>query len=153
MTAMLASILAPDTGNAQLRTVDQTVFGMDCAPCAYALEKRIKRMDGVRAVRVSLDNGLARIEFEPEHPTTLKALRAAVAESGFSAQDAEVRVRGTLQKDSDRWTLTAEDERFVLRDPPAGAESGSVVTLAGRVPKDKIPDIEVWTLDVNEVLR
>ncbi len=149
IVAFLVFLMVPDSSAAQLHEVQQTVYGMDCAPCAYGLEKRMKRMDGVQDASVSLNNGLARLEFESDHTATLQSIRIAITESGFSAEDATIRVSGTLLQDGDDWLLLAGEERFALPSPPPLAQADSRVTLTGRVAKNKIPNTDAWTLDIS----
>jgi len=149
IVAFLVFLMVPDSSAAQLREVQQTVYGMDCAPCAYGLEKRMKRMDGVQDASVSLNKGLAHMEFESDHSATLQSIRIAIIESGFSAEEATVRVSGTLLQDGDDWLLLAGEERFALPSPPPLAQADSRVTLTGRVAKNKIPNTDAWTLDIS----
>lgn len=36
-----------------LLEVEQAIFGMDCAPCAYGVERSLKRLPGAQRVQVS----------------------------------------------------------------------------------------------------
>ena len=56
---------------AQLVKVDQEVFGMDCAPCAYGLERGLKKMDGLERVKVSLNDGKAYLTLAPNNELTI----------------------------------------------------------------------------------
>lgn len=110
-----ASASTPTSAGAQLLEVKQTVFGMDCAPCAYGLEKRLRNIEGVQEVRVSLDEGLAATELARNGRVRLNTIREAIRESGFSAEDAVIRARGTLRQENGRWTLVLPSgEHFVL---------------------------------------
>ncbi|MFQ5569611.1 MAG: cation transporter [Rhodothermales bacterium] len=150
----LVALLLPSSAQAQLQEVQQTVFGMDCAPCAYGLEKRIKRIEGVQSATVSLDKGLAHIQFQADNQVTLETLRTAVEESGFSAEEATVRITGTLTQEESQWVLTsANGERYLLRQ---GSEvvfenAGRRVTITGTVPKEKSPAQNAWRLQVTEL--
>lgn len=153
VASLLGLLLLPVEGAAQLREVQQTVYGMDCAPCAYALEKRVKRLNGVRQANVSLDNGRVHILFDSQHSVTVASIRSAVTESGFSAEEASIRVSGTLQQKGNVWMLRAAGERFVLTRAPDTAKDDTVVTLTGRVPKNRLAHSEAWALDIESDLR
>ena len=56
---VIIGILGIGTVSGQITKVDQEVYGMDCAPCAYGLERGLKKMDGLQEVRVSLNDGKA----------------------------------------------------------------------------------------------
>jgi copper chaperone CopZ len=147
--AMIFAFLAiPEESTAQLLDVRQTVYGMDCAPCAYGLEKRMKRMDGVIEASVSLDSGVAHIVFELDHGSTLQSLRSAVSENGFSAEVATVRVSGKLSLSDDGWLLFAGDETFALSELPESGQIDSIVTLTGQVPRGQFPESDAWDLYV-----
>ncbi len=100
-------IFLPTKTNAQLLEVKQTVYGMDCSPCAHGLEKRIKKMDGVQSASVSLNNGLLSAVLNKENKLTLKELRNAIENSGFKAQSADIVVQGSLTK--------GEGKSFILK--------------------------------------
>lgn len=145
---LFAGLLLPAPAKAQIQEVKQTVFGMDCAPCAYGLEKRFKSIDGVASARVSLNEGFAEVRLEPGSRVTLETIRDAVRESGFSPREATLRATGMLQQKGDQWILTlAGGERFLLvpaDDQPdvyRRLEEGRV-TVTGRVTKDDTKDQE-----------
>lgn len=131
----IALLAAPERAEAQLLEVRQTVFGMDCAPCAYGLEKRLKKIDGVTSARVSLNDGLATAALDGEAPTRLATIREAIRESGFAAQEAVVTARGTLRQAGGVWVLVLPGgERFVV-DAGTTALTAGRRTLTGRVAK------------------
>lgn len=47
---IVMAVFGTFSSNAQITKVDQEVFGMDCAPCAYGLERGLKKMDGIEKV-------------------------------------------------------------------------------------------------------
>jgi copper chaperone len=64
-------------------SIELNVTGMTCGHCKAAVEGALSRLEGVKAVQVSLEQGRAVIE--GEH-LELSALIAAVAEEGYGAQ-------------------------------------------------------------------
>lgn len=109
-------LLIPFGSQAQLLEIKQTVYGMDCAPCAYGLENRIQKMEGIEAVSVSLNEGLLMANLQKSNQLSLADIRKAVEESGFKAREANITVEGTLTKnDSGNYFLeTGTGERFML---------------------------------------
>lgn len=70
----LAAVLIAAAGVARadgLIQAEQTIFGMDCAPCAYGTEQSLKKLAGVTSVTVSLNEGKASVTFAPDSETTL----------------------------------------------------------------------------------
>lgn len=153
---LLTVVLLPTNAKAQIHEVEQTVFGMDCAPCAHGLQKRLGKIDGVHDVKVSLNQGLAVLELDSKNAATLEGVREAVKESGFAAKEAKVRVSGILKKEKGEVILISPaGDRFVLkRSEEASAEyerlksaaAGKQVTLTGIIPEGNMEDS--WTLQV-----
>ena len=101
---------------AQLIKVDQEVFGMDCAPCAYGLERGLKKMDGLESVRVSLNDGKAYLKLASANELTLQKIQEVVKSNGFSARNAEVTLKGELLKEGNEWTIKVNGETFNVSD-------------------------------------
>ena len=59
------------------------VDGLACAFCAYGLEKKLKRLEGVEEVRISLNEGRVWIRFKEGYSINEQTLRRLVKESGF----------------------------------------------------------------------
>ncbi|MEQ9438429.1 MAG: heavy metal-associated domain-containing protein [Cyclobacteriaceae bacterium] len=97
---------------AQLIQVEQEVFGMDCAPCAYGLERGLKKMDGLEKVQVSLNEGKAYINLASENTLTLQQIQEVVKSNGFSARKAEVVLQGELLRKENDWQINVDDEVF-----------------------------------------
>jgi copper chaperone CopZ len=126
-----------------LTEVEQTIFGMDCAPCAYGIEQGLKKLPGVTGVRVSLNEGLAAVTLAANNSTTLENIRKIVRDNGFTPKNARVTLVGTLLRaDGGEWLeasglpryrLTARDEAVAaaLRARP----NGETVRIEGEVPE------------------
>lgn len=149
----------PLDGQAQLLEVKQTVYGMDCAPCAYALENRINKLEGITSVSVSLNDGLLTAALTDENALTLKQIRKAVEESGFSAKKAEIKVSGTVQKEKGQYVIsTPSGDKYLLEFDNSKTEerlksiqAGENITLAGLISQEEIPETEYWTLAVDKI--
>ncbi|MFB6232305.1 MAG: cation transporter [Salinibacter sp.] len=146
---------------AQLQKIEQTIFGMDCAPCAHAMEQSIGSMDGVEAVSVSLNNGLATIDLSTTNALEYENIRKAIANGGFSARKATLKVRGTLRRQGDRWVLeTPTGEQFVLQSSAKeGREKAAFqdlhpnrqVIVSGQVPASPETEGPRWPLRLHQV--
>jgi len=60
------------------------VTGMHCSGCASSVEKAIKGLKGVNAVKVDLKGGKATVDFNPD-TVNEKDMAAAVTKAGFGA--------------------------------------------------------------------
>lgn len=101
-----------------LREVDQTIFGMDCAPCAAGIERGLSKLPGVTSVRVSLNEGKAVAQLAPDSTTTLAQIREVIRHNGFTPKDASVTVVGRLVRDGERWWIHAGLAGRWLLDAP-----------------------------------
>lgn len=147
---LVVASLLPRAAQAQLQEVKQTVFGMDCAPCAYAQENRLKAMEGVDEASVSLNEGLATVKFQPENEITLEQIREAVRESGFSPEEATLTLQGRLEEHDGQWVLvTSAGERYRLEEVGeiTSIDTGVQATVTGTVPEGKAPE-KGWSLQV-----
>ena len=116
---VIIGILGIGTVSGQIAKVDQEVYGMDCAPCAYGLERGLKKMDGLQNVRVSLNNGKAYLSLADKNELTLRSIQEEVKKNGFSAKKAEVTLMGNATKEDGQWFIETDNERFaVSQDTP-----------------------------------
>ena len=60
------------------------VKGLACPFCAYGIEKRLNKVDGVTAVQVDVGDGLVRVTLEEGKTFTEEQARQAVREAGFT---------------------------------------------------------------------
>jgi len=116
--------------------VEQTIFGMDCAPCAYGMEKNLGKLAGVSKVNVSIEQGVAYIDFSPNSPTTLADIHAVVLHGGLTPEKATLSVQGTLAQRGDKLVLTdGSKEEYVLAGlTPAqsqGLKAGATIQVQG----------------------
>lgn len=157
LTFMIGLFLIPLQGQAQLLEVKQTVFGMDCAPCAYGLEKRIQRIEGVESASVSLNNGLLTANLEKENKLTLQRIRKAVEESGFQANEATITVTGSLtENESGNLVLKTEvGEWFILKAENKNtlddlSKTTDLLTITGKAETSGESETELWIHSVDK---
>ncbi|MEO2052219.1 MULTISPECIES: heavy-metal-associated domain-containing protein [unclassified Allomuricauda] len=110
----LIGIFGIGTISGQIARVDQEVYGMDCAPCAYGLERGLKKMDGLQEVRVSLNDGKAYLGLAEINDLTLRSIQEEVKKNGFSAKKAEVVLMGNATKEDGQWYIETDNERFAV---------------------------------------
>ena len=142
---------------AQLLNVDQEVFGMDCAPCAYGLERGLKKLDGLEKVQVSLNDGKAYVSLAAENELTLRKIQEEVKQNGFSARNAEVTLKGELRQQGNFWQINVHNETFQLAsdtDPAVTSVlSPGPITVKGIVPDEEDKHLDnTWKIRVTEIL-
>ncbi len=69
----------------QPRQIQITVLGMSCPFCAYGVEQKLKKLDGVVELTVELASGLATLVMEEGADVSNDVLRKTVEDAGFEA--------------------------------------------------------------------
>jgi len=65
------------------RQIEVTILGMSCPFCAYGVEQKLKRLEGVADLEVVLETGLATIRMEAGADVSNALLQKTVKEAGF----------------------------------------------------------------------
>lgn len=64
------------------------VEGLACPFCAYGLEKKINKIDGVKNFHVDIKDGYVTFNIPKENKVDKEELKNIVADAGFSLKDA-----------------------------------------------------------------
>lgn len=124
--AVCALLLSASSASAELLRVEIKTLGSDCDTCAHAVLVAMQKVDGIKSVAVSLNEGVTVLELREGNTVTLAELRTVIKDNGLVSKDANVVARGALVGDlfevrfsrerhrvrgrlaklaSDRWTL------------------------------------------------
>jgi len=76
----VAEAQAAETSHVTLR-----IDGMTCGSCSAAVKVKLERLDGVRQARVSFDERLARVVYDPAAVTPGQMI-AAIEDLGYRAR-------------------------------------------------------------------
>lgn len=154
ITAVLS--LGPARSPAALLEVEQTIWGMDCAPCAYGMQRGLEKLPGVGKVTVSLNRGHATLMMHRNNRLSLAAIQQVVRDGGFTPKEALLRLEGTIQLDADQPHLHTEGATYALRAPADGGaawsrlrqtENGARVIVRGTAPADKTDEVTVHAVE------
>ena len=85
--ATLPALAQPLAENNASHQVVVRVDGVSCPFCAFGLEKRIGRLEGVVDVKIEFKAGKAMVTLKEGATVSEDALRQAVKEAGFSARE------------------------------------------------------------------
>lgn len=150
-TTLTLALAVPSFG--ALRKVDQSVFGMDCAPCAYGVEKGLKKLDGVKDVKVSLNKGDAVIELKRDNKINMEEIRKVITNGGFTPKDAKVEVSGKLRhegqnlvlatENSTQYRLSSTDQAKDVWNKLRKMADGAQIVVKGDVPEKEPTQIRV----------
>lgn len=67
----------------QARTIQMKVLGLSCPFCAYGVEQKVTKLEGVENLEVVLESGIATITVEEGADISNETLRRTVDEAGF----------------------------------------------------------------------
>jgi copper chaperone CopZ len=134
---ILALLSTAPTALAQgLVHAKQTIFGMDCAPCAYGIEKGLKKLPGVASVKVSLNDGYAEVTVAPGSSVSVAQIRRVIRDNGFTPKEARIDLEGTLQLIPRPQLLAGGTSYPLVLSSQAGIATGQRVKLTGVVAAD-----------------
>lgn len=66
--------------------VDLGVQGLACPYCAFGIEKRLLKVEGVEQVEVNVVDNTVQLSMQPDHTLTEDRARQAVEEAGFTLE-------------------------------------------------------------------
>ncbi len=79
----------------QGKTVAVRVDGLACPFCAYGLEKKLKKMEGVEKLEIKINDGLALLHFKADAKIDTQLIVKKVKEAGFTPK--EVKLKSAAQ--------------------------------------------------------
>ena len=67
------------------RQIEVMVLGMSCPFCAYGLEQKLKKLEGVESLEIVLQTGLATVTLKDDADISNDLLKKTVKDAGFEA--------------------------------------------------------------------
>lgn len=118
--------------------VNQMIFGMDCAPCAWGIQKGLEKLPGVQHATVSLNDGQAAIQLAPDNTITLAEIQTVIRHGGFTPKQAKVQVSGKLAEQGGQFQLLVNGKPeyelvFAGTKPPADLVAGRHAIIEGEI--------------------
>ncbi len=108
----LAVVALPIMTKAQVMSATVKVDGMSCPFCTYGVEKRLKKVEGVKSVSIDLKSGIATLTAVEDGSLSLSQIPVAVKKAGFTPGEIKATFLGVVQKDP--------KGRFVLESGKTG---------------------------------
>jgi copper chaperone CopZ len=96
--AIIGFIVTPII-EAQIRNVTVTIDGMACPFCAYGVEKKLKRVDGVGSITINIKEGTAVLEAKEEESINVSQVPKAIKDSGFTPRTIKIAATGYIIMD------------------------------------------------------
>ena len=91
---LLAAVTALNAG--EQKTVTVRVDGLACPFCAYGLEKKLKKIEGVEKLEIKINDGLVTLYYKADAKIDKESITKKVKEAGFTAR--ELQVEGESKK-------------------------------------------------------
>ncbi len=149
----LTGSFLPRPAHSRVLEVTVTVEGLACPFCAYGIEKKLKRVEGVSSIDIQMEKGVVIITSVNDRSVNFGQVPGAVKDSGFSLKQMKVRVTGTARKNGGKLLLQygSPDELLTVGDMEADRrkqfseyiESGKTLEAQGIVQEK--PE-GTWTL-------
>ena len=68
-------------------TVKVQVDGLSCPFCAYGLEKKLKKLEGVTKIEIDVENAFVLLTIKEGKTVTAEDIRQKVKDAGFTARE------------------------------------------------------------------
>ncbi len=79
----LAAQQEPAAQEAEPRLIQVTILGMSCPFCAYGVQQKLQKLEGVTDLEVVLETGLATLTLEEDADISNEQLQETVKKAGF----------------------------------------------------------------------
>lgn len=93
---------------AQIREVRIRVDGLACPFCAYGLEKKLKSLEGLESVNISLKKGLVEIHLKKENSLDISKIKVIVRDSGYLLRGIKISAIGYVVIEEDNFLFNIE---------------------------------------------
>ncbi len=114
--AIISTLGLITTAQSQVEKADIRVDGLSCPFCAYGLEKKLKKIQGVGKVEINVDKAVAMLENKQGKSIEVEGIELAVKNAGFTPKQLTVSVVGTISQADEALVLLVGEvnEKFIL---------------------------------------
>ncbi|GMT49777.1 MAG: hypothetical protein IEMM0008_1316 [bacterium] len=153
---VLAVFVSVTSSYARVPSVSMVIKGMSCPFCAFGLEKKLKKVEGVKSIKITLKTGKTVLSAKDGESINVSQIPKAVKDAGFTIDSIEITAVGTIIVDDqkkislqvngtgDTYRLT-EVKRSVKKKLRGFAKSKTTVEVIGSIqkPGDRITSFTV----------
>jgi mercuric ion binding protein len=138
---------------AGVEKVSVMVNGMACPFCAYGVEKKLKKVEGVKSIDIDIQKGIAILTVKDGGSINIAQVPGAIEDSGFTPDRIEIVVSGPVSRNSNGdIVMNIQDgtDSFILKGDPEGIQGylGSKARVAGEAMQ---LEGGVWSIRVERV--
>ena len=116
--AVVVGLLLAGPAAGQVIYANVEVKGMSCPFCAFGVEKRLRKVDGVATIEVAMNEGRATLEVREGESIDLAGIPKAVRKAGFTPGRIEAEIIGVARREggqpNPRWSLATGGEEILL---------------------------------------
>jgi copper chaperone CopZ len=93
----------------------------------------LKQVEGLAEIKVSLQEGEAKITFQPQNRTSYTAIKRAITDNGFNVRAARIDASGILRLHGESWRfhISGTGDSFVVV-PDSPVVAGQLKTLGDK---------------------
>ncbi len=84
------------TANAEIKSIAVSVDGLACPFCAYGIEKKIKRLKGVKEIKILLNAGTVTLKCSENKSPAFADVWSAIKDAGFTPRSMKITAPGTI---------------------------------------------------------
>ncbi len=93
---VLAVLVSVTSFYARVPSVSMVIKGMSCPFCAFGLEKKLKKVDGVKSVKIKLTTGKTVLSAKNGKSINVSQIPKAVKDAGFTIDSLEITAVGNI---------------------------------------------------------
>jgi copper chaperone CopZ len=147
------------TANAEIKSITVSVDGLACPFCAYGIEKKIKRLKGVKEIKILLNAGTVTLKCAENKCPAFADIRSAVEDAGFTPRVMKIAARGTIIVDETKGLLFKFNESepsIPLTDLERNLKEKALLFAENNVRVELIAEVskldgDVWALSPKKV--
>ena len=157
---IVIGLLFISVADARILKVKVSVVGMACPFCAYGVEKKLRKVEGVGSIIINMQEGTAAMSAKNGVSINVHQVPGAIKDSGFTSGKITMTATGRIMSDeTERLVFKVEGskEAFLLEDLRNGikkqilkyAETGALVEVSGAVNE---ASGRTWSLSVDVIM-
>ncbi len=118
-----------------IKHIDLAIDGMSCASCSAAVERAVKKLNGVQNVQVNIATNRGSIDFDPSQ-VKLSQIKAAITDAGYTLRDME---SGAISEDEKKRSKGLSRMKMRLITASAFAVPELYIAMSHMIPQLGLP--------------
>lgn len=102
-TFLLLTLVSSSYSFAQVEGLRLRVDGLACPFCAYGLEKKLKSLEGIESLNISIKQGTSELKFKENNNVDLAKIKTMVKDAGYTLKSMTITAAGTIHKEENNF--------------------------------------------------